>query len=98
MARSWKAGLGLATASVGFLAWAAGFVGWRASRAIRKANEEVQTERGLRFVVRPLANPQDVPFEAVSAPTVFFQAARFQEHLYIASPAGLLEYDSAGTA
>jgi len=90
--------LGLAVASAGFLALAGGFVGWRTSLALRKANEEVQAERGLRFVVRPLTTPQDIRFEAVSAPTVFFQAARFQEHLYIASPSGLLEYDSAGVS
>src|SRR6266581_5949270 len=96
MARSWRAWLGLAVASAGFLALAGGFVGWRTSLALRKANEEVQAERGLRFVVRPLKTPQDIRFEAVSAPTVFFQAARFQEHLYIASPSGLLECDSAG--
>ena len=85
-----------AAAAAGILALAAGIVGWRASRALRISGEEVRAERDLHFVVRGLATPQNIRFEAVSAPAVFLQAARFQEHLYIASPAGLLEYDSAG--
>jgi Tfp pilus assembly protein FimT len=32
----------------------AGFVVWRASRVLRSAGEEVQAERQIRFVVRPL--------------------------------------------
>jgi ligand-binding sensor domain-containing protein len=88
--------LRLVAVGAGLLALAGGIVGWRASRALRLSSEEVRAERELRFVVRPLPIPLDVKFEAVSAPAVFLQAARFQDHLYIASPAGLLEYDSAG--
>ena len=85
----------LATAGV-LLALAGAVVGWRASRALRLSIEEVRAERELRFVVRPLELSRNVNFEAVSAPAVFLQAARFQDSLYIASPAGLLEYDSSG--
>jgi ligand-binding sensor domain-containing protein len=80
----------------GLLVLAAWVVGWRASRALRLSSEELRAERELRFLVRPLAAPQNPGFEAVSAPAAFVQAARFREHLYVASPAGLLEYDSAG--
>jgi ligand-binding sensor domain-containing protein len=96
MARSWKRWLRLAGVVAGAVALGAGFVAWRASRALRIASEEVQAERGVRFVVRELAAPQEIRFEPVSAPAVFLQAARFQDHLYIASPAGLLEYDGSG--
>ena len=36
-------------------------------------------------------------FEVVSSPDVFLQFARFQDHLYIAGPLGLTEYDLGGT-
>jgi ligand-binding sensor domain-containing protein len=35
-------------------------------------------------------------FEAIGSPAVFFQAARFQDRLYVAGPAGLLEYEPGG--
>jgi ligand-binding sensor domain-containing protein len=70
---------------------------WRSSRAIRSAAEDVRAEHEFRFVVRPLAPASYAGFEPVSSPAVFQQAARFQDHLYIAGPAGLLEYDPAGT-
>jgi len=92
-----KATVRLAAAgSVVVIALAAAAVGWRASRALRLSTEEVRSERQIRFLVRPLELPKDVNFEAVKAPAVFLQAARFQDHLYIASPAGLFEYDSNG--
>jgi ligand-binding sensor domain-containing protein len=79
------------------LAIAAEVVGWRASQALRLSSEELRAERELRVLVRPLAAHQNVGFEAVSSPAAFVEAARFQAHLYIASSAGLLEYDSGGT-
>jgi hypothetical protein len=85
-----------AAGSVVVMALAAAAVGWRASRALRLSTEEVRSERQIRFLARPLELPKDVNFEAVKAPAVFLQAARFQDHLYIASPAGLFEYDSNG--
>ncbi len=96
MGRSSKISVGLVAAGVAVIGLVGGIVGWRASRALRQSSEEVKAERELRFVVRPLGIPRDVNFEAVSAPAVFVQAARFQKHLYIASPAGLLEYDGSG--
>lgn len=86
----------IAVGAMALLALTAAAVGWRASRALRLSKEEVQAEREIQFVVRPLALPRNVNFEAVSAPAVFLQAARFQDHLYIAGPAGLAEYDAGG--
>lgn len=97
MTGSWKAWLRLAAAGVGLAGVAAGFVVWRAARALRTASEDVEAAGKLGFTVRALnASVRDATFETVSAPAVFLQAARFQDHLYIASPAGLLEYDPKG--
>jgi len=79
---------------------AAGFaalVMWRSSRAIRSAAEDVRAEHEFRFVVRPLPAEINTGFESFSSPAVFLQAARFQDHLYVAGPAGLLEYEPGGT-
>jgi hypothetical protein len=86
----------VAAGSMVVLMLAVAAVGWRASRALRISTEEVRSERQIRFLDRPLELPKDVNFEAVKAPAVFLQAARFQDHLYVASPAGLFEYDSNG--
>src|SRR5215467_5922325 len=86
-------GMAVGGATVGLVV---GVVGWRASRALRLSGEELRAERELRLLARPLAAPQNAGFEAVSSPASFVQAARFQAHLYIASSAGLLEYDSGG--
>jgi ligand-binding sensor domain-containing protein len=70
---------------------------WRASRALHSSTAEVRAEHEIRFAVRPFA-PVDSDFEVISAPSVFFQAARFQDHLYLAGPAGLLELDATSGA
>jgi ligand-binding sensor domain-containing protein len=70
---------------------------WRASRVLHSSSAEVQAENEIRFTTRSLA-PVNSDFEVISSPAVFFQAARFQDHLYIAGPAGLLEFDPTGGA
>jgi len=70
---------------------------WRTSRAMRSAAEDVRGEHEFRFAVRPLAPALNTGFEAVSSPAVFLQAARFQDHLYMAGPAGLQEYTPDGS-
>lgn len=72
-------------------------VKWRSLRAMRSAAEDVRAEHEFRFAVRPLASALNAGFEAVSSPAVFLQAARFQDHLYIAGPAGLQEYTPEGS-
>lgn len=72
-------------------------IGWRASRALHQATQEVRSEREIRFAERPFLPPTNANFEAVSSPDVFLRTARFQDHLYIAGPSGLSEYDLGGT-
>ncbi|HME34344.1 MAG TPA: hypothetical protein VKF84_03825 [Candidatus Sulfotelmatobacter sp.] len=70
---------------------------WRSSRALHSASEEVRDEHEFRFTARPLPTLLNAGFEAVSSPAVFLQAARFQDHLYLAGPAGLQEYTPDGS-
>jgi len=79
------------------LALLVGFAGWRAKQALRLSAEEVHAEREIPFDTHPFASLEGAGLELVSAPAVFFHAARFQDHLYIAGPGGLLEYDLSGT-
>src|SRR5713101_1912538 len=97
MGRHWRVSWWLVgAAGFALLLFAALLVGWRASRALQNAGEEVRAERETRFQSRPFTAPVNADFEAFSAPAVFLQAARFQEHLYVVGPAGLSEYDLSG--
>ena len=86
------------TVAAGFLLVLAlgGLVVWRASRALHSASGDVRAEHEIRFFVRPFAPGANPGFEGISSPAVFFQAARFQHHVYVAGPAGLFEYDPEG--
>jgi peptidoglycan hydrolase-like amidase len=57
---------------------------WRSSQAMRSAAQDVRAENELGFTVKPLASARNTGFEAVSSPAVFLQAARYQDHFYIA--------------
>jgi hypothetical protein len=57
----------------------------------------VHSEQEIRFEIHPFAAAAGSSFEVVSAPAVFLQAARFEDHFYIAGPGGLLEFDLRGT-
>jgi ligand-binding sensor domain-containing protein len=70
---------------------------WRSSRELHSAAEDVRAEHEFRFAVRPLAPTLNTGFEAVSSPAVFLQAASFQDHIYIAGPAGLQAYAPDGS-
>ena len=69
---------------------------WRSSQAIRTAADQVRSENEFAVVVQPYAPAPNPGLEVVSSPQVFLQAARFQDHLFIAGPAGLHEYDNSG--
>jgi ligand-binding sensor domain-containing protein len=69
---------------------------WRSLRAMRSAAADVRAESEFRFVARALPAPRNPGFEVVSAPAVYLQGARFQDHLYLACPAGLQEYTREG--
>ncbi len=75
---------------------AGAFVIWRASRALGSAAADFHAANEIRFTIRPLIPAANPDFEVISAPAVYFQATRFEDHLYIAGPAGLLEYDASG--
>ncbi len=72
------------------------FVVWRSSRAMRSAAEDVRAQHEFQFAVRSLSLSSNSPFETVSSPAVFLSAARFQDHLFMAGPAGLQEFDRNG--
>ncbi|HKM83770.1 MAG TPA: hypothetical protein VJY15_22795 [Candidatus Acidoferrum sp.] len=88
---------GITGAALAAIALAGVFVGWRATRALHQSAQEIRSEHEIRFLLRPFLPPSNVKFEMVSSPDVFLQAARFQNHLYIAGPSGLSEYDLGGT-
>ncbi len=85
----------VAAGTIVTLAFAA-LVVWRSSEAIHSASEDVRGEREFRFVARQLSQPVNAGFELISSPAVFLQAARFEDHLFIAGPSGLLEYSHEG--
>lgn len=70
--------------------------GWRVSQVLRQSSRELRAEQEIRILVRPYRPSLNTGFETISSTAVFLQAARFQDHLYIAGPAGLSEYDLAG--
>lgn len=79
------------------MALIAGWVVWRASQTLRLSKEELRVEHNIKFTVQPYSPPQSPAFEPVQSPEVFEQAARLQDRLYVAGPAGLSEYDLRGT-
>src|SRR5437588_7526840 len=70
---------------------------WGSSRELRSAARRIRAEHEFSFSVRSLPAPLSPRFEVVSSPAIFLQAARFQDHLFIAGPAGLREYSADGS-
>ncbi len=87
----WVGGCAVAAAAV-----MGGAVAWRASQVLKLSKKELRAEREIAFTLKPLSPQQDASFETVLSPEVFEQLAYFQNHLYVAGPAGLSEYDSSG--
>ena len=96
MQRKYKVVLRAAAAAVLFGVTVAGLAWWRASRAIRSATEDVRNQSEFAFKAQPFAPATNIGFEVISSPSVFTQAARFENNLYIAGPAGLMEYNPDG--
>src|SRR3954451_4382834 len=71
-------------------------VRWHAISALKSAKDSVASEQECRFEVRQLGAAIDTGFESVGAPATFRSADIFQGHLYLASTAGLFEYDERG--
>lgn len=69
---------------------------WNGSQALQVSKRELQAEREFEFTFGQYTPPQNIPFEPMRSPEVFERLAHFRDHLYIAGPAGLAEYDSRG--
>ncbi len=65
-------------------------------QALRVSRQELQADREFEFTLGQYAPPQNIRFEPVRSPEVFARVAHFRDHLYVAGPAGLAEYDSRG--
>ena len=94
MKRAW--GVAALTIAVLLSVSAGVLVRWRAQTALSGANADVTAEREYRFALHSLGPAIDTGFEWVSAPAAFRSADIYQGHLYIASSAGLFEYDERG--
>lgn len=86
----------MAGAAVSAAALVCGIAIWSASEALKSSKRELQAERESAFRLARYTPPLHTPFEPVRSPEIFERLARFRDHLYIAGPAGLSEYDSRG--
>lgn len=88
-------GAAIATGGLGVLAFM-GFAFWRAAGTLRQVSVNLAKENEIHFKIIRLDKKTPTEFEWISSPAVFLQATPFHDHLYIAGPAGLLEYDPRG--
>ena len=89
----WLWAVGSIIATIGL---SGGWILWRTSQVLKLSKEELRAERQINFTLQPFSPPQNPGFEPVRSPEVFTQAARFNDRLYVAGPAGLSEYDLRG--
>ena len=80
----------LALGATGFVC----FSFWRAARTLQQEGAKVTRENQVQLNVSPLSTAVSSEFEWIISPAVFGQATTFHDHLFIAGPEGLLEYDS----
>lgn len=73
-----------------------GSIFWRASRALRDSTEQIMGEDNLRFSSARLSGASTSNVDWISPPAVWSDAIIHRSHLYLAGPAGLFEFDSAG--
>jgi hypothetical protein len=69
---------------------------WETSRAVHQARDRVDSESLIRFTVETLDRAAPSSVEAIAAPSMFRDAAKFNGHLFVAGPHGLVEYDTNG--
>jgi ligand-binding sensor domain-containing protein len=74
-----------------------GFVAWRVERALGGSRIELAQQELLGVETHPLGQLANPGFEGITAPAVFKGAAAFQGRLYLAGPAGLYAYSTAGS-
>src|SRR5512140_1931671 len=75
---------------------ACGLIVRRASRAVRDSMAQVAASAEIRFTEFRLDSGRSSPFEPVSSPAQFTDAAPFHSNLYACGPTGLFAYDAAG--
>lgn len=97
MSKLSKARWGIVGGGLFLIVFAAALFAWRVSTALRASRQEVAARNSIEFVAKTYLPPVNNRFAPVSAPTEFVQAAKFQGHVYIAGPEGLLEYAPDGT-
>lgn len=88
-------GLAAAGAALGLLA--AGLFAVKIRGVLQDSRQAVQSQDEIEFDVKAYS-PAASPFELVSAAAEFVRAAKFEDHLFVAGPSGLLEYDGNGKA
>jgi len=74
-----------------------GFVVWRVERTLGGSRSELTQLELLGVEARTLGPLPNPGFEGITAPAVYKSAAAFQERLYLAGPAGLYAYSTAGS-
>ena len=84
----------IAAAIASIAAFSVGVALFRAASGLQKA-ESAAAEGDIPFHAVQVSR-HATPFEPISAPAVFRDAALFNGNLYLCGPAGLIEYDAAG--
>ena len=74
----------------------AGWTFWRAGHVLGEARVKVEQQQIIHFTSHPLQPAVSAGIESIGAPAVFADAQVFGGRLFIASPAGLAEYDNDG--
>ena len=85
-----------APVAIGAAAIFGGIAFWRAQTVLHDTRERVAGESRIRFTARPIEPVLPAGLEFMGAPAVFLDAQIFHEHLFIAGPTGLDEFDGAG--
>ena len=75
-----------------------GFLLWETWRAVSQARETTAATAGIRATIVPLDRSLPVDVDTIASPSGFRDGARFHDHLFVAGPHGLTEYDADGTA
>ena len=95
MKRATKAVWSLAAAGAALGLLAVGLFAVKIRKVLQDSRQAVRSQNEIEFDVEAYA-PAASPFQAVSAAAKFVRSARYADHLFIAGPSGLLEYDAGG--
>jgi ligand-binding sensor domain-containing protein len=96
MARMFRRRRLLAAAVLLLLAGPA-FLAWEARRAVGRARDRTTSSSTIPATIRQLDRVAPVDVESIGAPAPFRDAALYHDHLFVAGPQGLTEYDANGS-